>query len=83
MITIELNEATVRLPQLVDDVTGGETVEITRQGRAVARLVSPPREPEVDFDAALAAIRAVRRREKITLDGISVRELIEEGQMSY
>lgn len=41
MKTIELNEAADQLPQLMDDVTGGETIEIMMQGRAVARLVAP------------------------------------------
>jgi antitoxin (DNA-binding transcriptional repressor) of toxin-antitoxin stability system len=81
MKTIELNEAAAQLPQLVDDVTGGETFEIMMQGRAVARLVAPSHEREEDLDAAIAAIRAFRRREKITLDELTVRELTEEGRM--
>ncbi len=40
MRQIQASEAKTHLPQLRDDVERGETVVITRQGRAMARLVS-------------------------------------------
>lgn len=58
MTTIPFAQAKARLSALVDRVEAGETVEITRHGRAVAKLVpsEPPREP---FDwAALDAFIA-------------------------
>ena len=55
-------------PHLLDDVERGKTLVITRHGRRIARLT-----PEVDrrqqaTDAAIAAIKALRRRTgKITV----------------
>ncbi len=80
MKSIELNEATSRLPQLVDDVSGGETVEITRQGRAVARLVAPPENDGQRIRSVIRDWREFREREGITLgDDTSIRDLIDEG----
>lgn len=52
MATISLADAKARLSQLIDQVEGGATVEITRRGKRVARLtsVAPPRKA---VDAAL------------------------------
>ena len=43
MTTINLKEARKRLGELVTAVEHGETVVLTRRGRAVARLVPPKR----------------------------------------
>jgi prevent-host-death family protein len=43
MREIQASEAKARLPQLLNDVERGETLIITRHGRAIARTV-----PEVD-----------------------------------
>lgn len=81
MKTIDLNEATAQLPQLVDDVTGGETIEITRQGRAVARLVAPPDAHGQRTRSVIQDWREFREREGITLgDDTSIRDLIDEGR---
>ena len=58
MASIPLAEAKARLSSLVERAEAGETVEITKRGRPVAKLVptEPPREP---FDwAALDAFIA-------------------------
>ena len=47
-------EAETRLPELLDRVERGERITITRDGRAVARLV--PAVPTLDVAAALAAV---------------------------
>lgn len=62
MREIQASEAKAHLPQLLDDVERGETLIITRHGRAIARIV-----PEVDrrqeqVDRALANISELRRR---------------------
>lgn len=46
MNSISLADAEGRLSELVDRVAAGETVSITRQGKAVAQLIAaePPRE---------------------------------------
>ena len=39
MREVQASDAKTHLPQLLDDVERGETIVITRHGRAVARLV--------------------------------------------
>ena len=53
-------EAKARLAQLLDDVERGETIEITRHGLPVARLVPPVRQPISTVDATIAQIRQLR-----------------------
>jgi len=44
MRNVQASEAKARLAQLLDEVERGETVVITRHGRAIARIV-----PELDL----------------------------------
>ena len=45
MVTVSLSEAKASLSQLVDQVEAGDSIEITRRGKPVARLtgVATPR----------------------------------------
>lgn len=52
MDAIKLAEAKARLSELVDRVEAGETVEITRRGKPVARLTTVAR-PRKKIDLAL------------------------------
>lgn len=64
MASVPLAEAKAHLSALVERAEAGETVEITRRGRPVAKLVptEPPREP---FDwAALDALHAKLKPQK-------------------
>lgn len=79
MKTVGSYEAKTHLSRLLDEVAGGETIEITKHGRPVARLVPPAGAEKTDVDAAIAAIRAARVG--MRLEGLSIRELIEEGRM--
>lgn len=58
MREIQASVAKTHLPQLLDDVERGETVIITRHGRAIARLV-----PEVDRrrESVAAILREMER----------------------
>lgn len=80
MRTVSASEAKTHFSELLAEVAGGATVEITKYGRPVARLV-PFRH---DFAAAAAAIdewRRYRDEYHVTLGGgITIRELIEEGR---
>lgn len=81
MKTIGSYEAKTHLSRLLDEVAGGETVEITKHGRPVARLVPAAGIGRPDVDAIINEWRAFRERERITLgDDLTVRELIEEGR---
>ena len=77
MRQVGVYDAKTQLPRLLDDVERGETVTITRHGKPVARLV-PVRGPRRAAGDAIEALLAFR--DAHTLDGLSVRELIEEGR---
>jgi len=79
MKIVGASEAKTHLSQLLDEVAAGETVTITRRGEPVARLV-PPSDDRPDANAAVDALEAFQRGANITLDGASIRELIEEGR---
>jgi prevent-host-death family protein len=69
MREIQASEAKTHLPQLLDDVERGETVVITRHGRAIARIVPEAHRRQVEIDRAIESIKALRQRTgKITLD---------------
>jgi prevent-host-death family protein len=64
MDAVKLADAKAHLSELVDRAQSGETVEITRHGRAAARL-APPETPRKPIDVkALAALTARLPRQK-------------------
>lgn len=72
-------EAKNRLGQLLDWVEAGEEVVITRRGKAVARLVPP----SSSFSRARSqeAVQRIRTmREGVTLQGVAIKDLINEGR---
>lgn len=72
-------EAKSRLSALLDQVERGEEVVITRRGIPVARLV--PAGPGFDREKARAAAEALLEASKgVRLDGLTIRELIDEGR---
>lgn len=76
--TVGAYDAKTHLSDLLDRVVRGEAITITRHGRPVARLV-----PIADSDAAdaLQAVAELRRlRAGCRLDGLSWRELRDEGR---
>ncbi len=69
MRTIQASEAKARLLQILDDVERGETVVITRRGKAIARLVPEPQRRQQEIDKAIESIKALGRRNgKITVE---------------
>jgi prevent-host-death family protein len=72
-------EAKNKLGQLLDLVEHGEEIMITRHGKEVARLV-PPR-GTFDREAARAAAQRIRAMSKgVTLGGLRIKDLINEGR---
>jgi prevent-host-death family protein len=69
---IQASEAKTHLPELLDKVEQGESIVITRHGRAIARLVPEPDSRQAEVDRALEGIKALRKRTK----KISVEELL-------
>ena len=68
MREIQASEAKTHLPKLLDEVERGETLIITRHGRAIARLVPEAHRRQDEIDKAIDAIRDLRKRTgRITL----------------
>jgi prevent-host-death family protein len=79
METVGSFEAKTHLSQLLERVARGEEFTITKHGKPMARLV-PPRAAKSAPDVR-AAVEAMKRfRKGRTLDGLSIREMIEEGR---
>ena len=68
---VGIRQARVRFPELVHRAEAGEEIVITRQGRAVARLVGAPRAPK-----ALPTLQEFRRT--LGGDGTPAAQLVRE-----
>jgi prevent-host-death family protein len=68
---VGIKQAREALPELVHRAEAGEEIVITRQGKAVARLVGAPRTPR-----ALPPLRAFRR--SLGKDGTPAVKLVRE-----
>ncbi len=71
-------EAKTHLPRLLDEVAAGETITITKHGVAVAILSPVTEPPPMTVEEAIAGLREFRRSHP--LNGITIRELIDEGR---
>jgi prevent-host-death family protein len=72
-------EAKSKLGQLLDWVEAGEEIVITRRGKIAARLVPPA--SAFDGERARAAARRIREMRKgVTLGGLKIKDLINEGR---
>jgi prevent-host-death family protein len=78
MKTVGAYEAKTHLPRLLEEVEGGEEITITKRGRAVAKLVPVTEHEPMTTEQVLDALREFRRGKM--LDGVTIRELIEEGR---
>ena len=78
METIGAYEAKTHLPKLLDRVIKGERITITKHGVPVAVLQPPPPLRKTEPKKVIAELR--KFREKQTLKGPSIRNMIEEGR---
>ena len=79
MREVQASDAEAHLSQLLDDVERGETLIITRHGRAIARIVPEVNRRQEEVERALASIRELRTRtRKVTLE--EIRSAREEGR---
>lgn len=70
-------EAKTRFSELLEKVSQGERIVITKHGHPIA-VLSPAQEK---FKTSADAIEAIKRlRKGIKLKGVSIKELIEEGR---
>jgi len=75
--SVSSGDARSHLPALLERVSQGESIQITRRGIPVAVLI--PAKPQAkDARKVMEQIRKFRRGNR--LGGLSVRKLIEEGR---
>jgi prevent-host-death family protein len=75
--TVGSYKAKTHLSRLLDQVEQGDTITITKHGRAVARLV--PADPHnANRDETISALR--RARVSTQRGAPSIRDMIEEGR---
>lgn len=72
-------EARTHLARLLDEVERGESYAITKHGRTVA-ILGPVRDERtaLTVEKAIAGLRRFRRGRR--LEGVTLRELIEDGR---
>ena len=71
-------EAKTHLSRLIDEVAHGERFAITKNGVPVAMLVPVPDSRKTDTREVIRQLKELRR--EVRLDGLSLREMIEEGR---
>ncbi|MGH2616367.1 MAG: type II toxin-antitoxin system Phd/YefM family antitoxin [Thermomicrobiales bacterium] len=80
MKTIGAYEAETRFRELLADVAKGETIIVTEEDEPVAQI-SPVHRVYANAAEAIDDWRRYRREKNITLgEGVTIRELIEEGR---
>jgi len=78
MESVGAYEAKTHLPKLLERVMRGERITITKHGVPVAVLQPPDPGKHVDIKTVVSEIR--KFQEKHSLEGISIKEMIEEGR---
>ncbi|OGR87636.1 MAG: prevent-host-death protein [Elusimicrobia bacterium RIFCSPLOWO2_01_FULL_60_11] len=78
MVTVGSFEAKTHLPALLARVVRGETVQITKRGVPVAKLVPADFPGKKDLKEAAEEIRQMRKG--VRLGSVSIRKLIDEGR---
>jgi prevent-host-death family protein len=71
-------EAKTHLPRLLDEVEKGERITITKHGRPVAILIPPGPGVVENAEAVMRWMRDFRKEHP--LEGVTIRELIEDGR---
>jgi len=78
MKTVGAFEAKTHLAELLQEVSEGETVLITRRGIPLAKLVTANQPEKRDLKAVIHNLREIRKGGR--LKGTTLRELIDEGR---
>ena len=78
MTSVGAFDAKTHLNELLQRVSKGETIRITRRGVPVAKLVPPDDGEKEDARNLVEGIRQLRKG--ATLGGITIRELIDDGR---
>jgi len=78
METIGAYKAKTHLSKLIQRVMKGERITITKHGVPVAVLQPPDKAIPTDVKGVIAQLRTFRERQ--SLGGLSLRDMIEEGR---
>lgn len=78
MRSIGAYEAKTNFSRLLEEVSNGEAITITRNGIPVAVLTPAAGSKAYSPEDAIAVLRSSRQHR--SLDGVSIRELIDEGR---
>ncbi len=78
MRIVGLSDAKTHFCAVVERVAQGEEITITKRGVPVALLVPVPSRRRKDPQKVAGRIRAMRRGTR--LEGVTIRQLIEEGR---
>jgi prevent-host-death family protein len=78
MATVGAYEAKTHLSSLLERVQRGEEITITRHGMPIAKLVPIGESGRKDARDIIREMRELRKHSR--LDGLSIREMIEEGR---
>jgi prevent-host-death family protein len=78
MKTVGAFEAKTHLNELLRRASKGETIRITVRGVPVAKLGPAGQEEQKDLRKIVRELREIRKG--ASLDGLSLRELIDEGR---
>jgi prevent-host-death family protein len=76
--TVGAYEAKTHLPELLRRVEKGERITITKHGHPVAELIPASDERRRRVSEAITGLEKLRKGRK--LDGITIRQLIDEGR---
>jgi prevent-host-death family protein len=78
MQTVGSYEAKTHLPKLLDRVSKGESITISRHGVPVATLQPIKSDPTSSAKQVFEELKNFRKNHR--LNGLSIREMIEEGR---
>jgi len=78
MKTVGVSEARTHLYELLQRVSNGETIRITRRGIPIAKLVPDEEGKNKDLKKIVREIREIGKG--ASLKGFTIRELIDEGR---
>jgi prevent-host-death family protein len=80
MKTVGSYEAKTHLPRLLGLVEKGATITITKRGKPIAVLSPAPEAGKPDVKTVIAEMLAYRDQHGPKLDGLTIKEMIEEGR---
>ena len=78
MTNVGAYEAKTRLSELLKRAASGERIVVTKHGVPVAEIIPVGKTENVSPKEAIAARKSFRKGHR--LNGVSIRELIEEGR---